>query len=158
MNTGSIQHIWLQSASMRGDDMWKVVNNKLTHDDLPEPLTGNYIQPPYPPFWWYANGGKLIHDGLPEPISTIMSEPYPPFWWYVKNNRLTHTGLPEKILVGAFLGCTKLQMVEIPRSVKYIGEFAFYNTGLTNVTIANDCQYFPTSFPPNCVVNFYSET
>lgn len=108
---------------------WIVEDNRLTNIDLPEPLTGNYIQ-----------------------------APYPPFWWYVENGRLTHAGLPEKTLVGAFLGCTKLQMVEIPRSVKHIGEFAFYNTGLTNVTIANDCQYFPTSFPPNCVVNFYSET
>ena len=104
--------------------MWKVVNNKLTHDDLPEPLTGNYIQPPYPPFWWYANDGKLTHDGLPEPISTIMSEPYPPFWWYVENGRLTHAGLPEKILVGAFLGCSNLKAAKIPESVKNIGSHA----------------------------------
>lgn len=83
---------------------WQVINNKLTHDDLPEPLTGSYIQLPYPPFWWYANDGKLIHDGLPEPISTIMSEPYPPFIWYVVDDdfgkRLYHYGLPDPIVLG----------------------------------------------------------
>ena len=137
--------------------MWKVVNNKLTHDDLPEPLTGNYIQPPYPPFWWYANDGNLTHDGLPEPISAIMSEPYPPFWWYVENGRLTHAGLPEKILVGAFLGCSNLKTAKIPESVKNIGSHAFAGTALTKVKIASDCTYYPTSFPDGCEIEFYPE-
>ena len=157
MNTGLIQYIWLQSASMQGDDMWKVVNNKLTHDDLPEPLTGNYIQPPYPPFWWYANDGKLTHDGLPEPISTIMSEPYPPFWWYVENGRLTHAGLPEKILVGAFLGCSNLKTAKIPESVKNIGSHAFAGTALKKVKIASDCSYSDSSFPEGCIIENYQE-
>ena len=136
--------------------MWYVADGKLAHDNLSEPLTGNYIQPPYPPFWWYANDGKLTHNGLPEPISTIMSEPYPPFWWYVENGRLTHAGLPEKTLVGAFLGCTNLRRVIIPRSVRYIGEYTFRNTQITQVTINSNCTYSDTSFPENCIVNFYN--
>lgn len=134
---------------------WHVINNKLTHDDLPEPLTGNYIQAPYPPFWWYANDGKLTHDGLPEPISVIMSEPYPPFWWYVENGRLTHAGLPALQKAGAFCGCTNLKRVSIPESVKKIGEFAFAETALTSVNIAEDCQYKQSSFPQGCTVDFY---
>ena len=136
--------------------MWYVADGKLAHDNLSEPLTGNYIQPPYPPFWWYVNDGNLTHDGLPEPISAIMSEPYPPFWWYVENGRLTHVGLPEKILVGAFLGCTNLRRVIIPRSVRYIGEYTFRNTQITQVTINSDCTYSDTSFPENCTVDFYN--
>ena len=113
---------------------WHVTDNKLTHDDLPEPLTGNYIQPPYPPFWWYANDGNLTHDGLPEPISAIMSEPYPPFWWYVENGRLTHAGLPEPLIDGAFSG-----------------------TALKRVRIASDCSYSKSSFPDGCAVEFYDQ-
>ncbi len=142
---------------MQGDDMWKVVNNKLTHNDLPEPLTGNYIQPPYPPFWWYANDGNLTHDGLPEPISAIMSEPYPPFWWYVENGRLTHAGLPEPLIDGAFSGCSELRAVSIPRSVKSIGANAFSGTALKRVRIASDCSYSKSSFPDGCVVEFYDQ-
>ena len=48
--------------------MWYVHNGRLIHGNLPEPLTGNYIQPPYPPFWWYVSNGRLTHKGLPTPI------------------------------------------------------------------------------------------
>ena len=113
---------------MRGDDKWKVVNNKLTHDDLPEPLTGNYIQ-----------------------------APYPPFWWYVENGRLTHAGLPEPLIDGAFSGCSELRAVSIPRSVKSIGANAFSGTALKRVRIASDCAYSKSSFPDGCVVEFYDQ-
>lgn len=106
---------------------WIVEDNRLTNIDLPEPLTGKYI-----------------------------SEPYPPFMWYVENGRLTHVGLPEKTLVGAFLGCTNLRRVVIPRSVRYIGEYTFRNTQITQVTINSNCTYSDTSFPENCTVNFYN--
>lgn len=107
--------------------IWYVQDGRLTHDFLSEPLTGNYIQPPYPPFWWY-----------------------------VENGRLTHAGLPERINLGAFADCTSLRRVIIPPSVKYIGEYAFANTALTSVTIARDCEFFPTSFPPRCIINYYN--
>lgn len=107
---------------------WHVTDNKLTHDDLPEPLTGNYIQPPYPPFWWYANDGNLTHDGLPAPAHT-----------------------------GAFYGCSQLATAHIPKSVKRIGEYAFAGTALTKVKIASDCTYYPTSFPDGCEIEFYPD-
>lgn len=142
---------------------WIVQNDDLTTSELPSPIQGPLI-PPYPGGVWYDDweaGGeehKLVTNTLPEPIQGPLIPPYPGGIWYNDNGKLAHRSLPEQIKIGAFSGCTNLQMVEIPRSVKYIGEFAFYNTGLTNVTIANDCQYFPTSFPPNCVINFYPET
>lgn len=106
---------------------WIVEDNRLTNIDLPEPLTGKYI-----------------------------SEPYPPFIWYVDENRLKRSNLPERVNLGAFADCTNLRRVIIPPSVKYIGEYAFANTALTSVTIARDCEFSETSFPPRCIINYYN--
>lgn len=107
------------------------------------------------PALWEVEDGKLTHDELPAPIDATFSYPYPPFWWYVSNDKLTNIDLRSPVLCGAFLNCTQLNKVEIPASVKYIGEYAFYNTALTTVTIARDCTFFPTSFPPRCIIQYY---
>lgn len=107
---------------------WIVEDNRLTNIDLPEPLTGNYIQAPYPPFWWYVENSRLKTPGLPAP---------------------THKG--------AFYGCSQLATAHIPKSVKRIGEYAFAGTALTKVKIASDCTYYPTSFPDGCEIEFYPD-
>lgn len=56
---------------------------------------------------------------------------------------------------GAFSDCPTLIKVKIPKSVKFIDDWTFYNTGLTGVKIARDCKYFPHTFPPDCVVEYY---
>jgi len=104
---------------------------------------------------WTITGGQLTHEELPEPIAETMTKPYPPGWWYVENGRLTHSALPPLPKAGAFCGCTSLRQVSIPESVKSIGEFAFADTALTRVKIAEDCTYYPTSFPDGCVIDFY---
>ena len=58
---------------------------------------------------------------------------------------------------GAFSNCPTLIKVKIPKTVKWIDDWVFYNTGLTGVRIARDCQYFPHTFPPDCIVEFYDE-
>lgn len=83
-------------------------------------------------FWTTMNSFDLL--GLPKPSSN-------------KNN-LT--------IPGAFRGCSNLRTVTIPRSVKYIDYYAFWGTGLTEVTIAQDCVYQSSSFPTGCVINRYS--
>lgn len=75
----------------------------------------------------------------------------------VWNENLVHHREDEVIRLGAFCNDTSLSVVSIPRSVKKIGRFAFKNTNLTNVTIARDCEYYPTSFPDGCAINFYSD-
>jgi Na+-transporting NADH:ubiquinone oxidoreductase subunit NqrF len=40
----------------------------------------------------------------------------------------------------------------IPDSVKKIGEYAFYKTALKRVEIAEDCEYYITSFPDGCEI------
>lgn len=107
---------------------------------------------------WYDEDGKLINDDLPMSMGgTYMQDPYPPFWWYTEDDKLHNRFLPEPIYQGAFSDCTQLTKIEIPASVKYIGEYAFANTALTTVTIARDCTFFPTSFPPRCVIQYYLE-
>lgn len=69
-------------------------------------------------------------------------------------------GLPKSIpfnidIPGACKGLSNLTSVTIPQSVKYIDHYAFYQTGLSSVTIANDCVYQSTSFPSGCVINRY---
>ena len=56
---------------------------------------------------------------------------------------------------GAFSNCTTLIKVKIPKSVKWIDDWTFYNTGLTGVRIARDCKYFPHTFPPDCIIEYY---
>jgi len=53
------------------------------------------------------------------------------------------------------MNCSALSYVEIPRSCKYIGRFAFAGTALRKVKIAADCTYYDTSFPEGCEVEFY---
>ena len=53
------------------------------------------------------------------------------------------------------MNATKLLRAEIPRSCKKIGRFAFANTALKKVKIAEDCKYYPSSFPAGCEVEFY---
>ena len=108
--------------------IWTVLDGRLMHSDLPEPLTGNYIQAPYPPFWWYVENGRLKTPALPAPAHT-----------------------------GAFYGCSQLATAHIPKSVKRIGEYAFAGTALTKVKIASDCTYYPTSFPDGCEIEFYPD-
>lgn len=105
---------------------------------------------------WHVIGGKFTHEYLSPPIVTpLMVEPYPPFWWYVDDGKLTNSYMADEVVQGAFANCTLLRKVEIPASVKYIGEYAFANTALTTVTIARDCTFFPTSFPLRCIIQYY---
>lgn len=104
---------------------------------------------------WYIESGSLTHSDLPTPIANVMTEPFPPGWWYIENGRLTHSALPEPLSTGAFSGCTNLRQVSIPRSVKFIGAYAFADTALASVRIASDCTYSATSFPEGCTISFY---
>lgn len=136
--------------------LWTVDDNRLTHADLPEPLTA-IMSEPYPPVWWYVDGEKLTHNGLPEPLTSIMQPPYPLFWWYVDNGRLVNSNLPAPVHRGAFANCTLLETAHIPESVKSIGEYSFRNTALESVKIASDCTYSVTSFPEDCEIEYYSD-
>lgn len=93
-------------------------------------------------------------DTLSEPIE-VLSEPIPYAIMTVAENEYPKYNYLNTIDAGAFANATSLRYIRIPESVKKIGKTAFRNTALTSVTIARDCEYYPTSFPDGCVVNFY---
>ena len=75
--------------------------------------------------------------------------------WQIINGELTNILFPAEKLSGAFMNAHNLEYAYIPRSCKRIGEWAFTNTKLRRVKIADDCEYYPTSFPPGCEIEFY---
>lgn len=138
-------------------------NNKLTHDNLPEPIDSLYSEP-YPATFWRLNSdSKLTLNSedwkpFPEPIYDILTPPYPASMWYMdENNKLRNALLPEEPAEGSFMDCTSLEYVSIPESVQYIGKYAFTHTSLTRVRISRTCTYYPTSFPPGCEIWFYGD-
>lgn len=91
----------------------------------------------------------------------IAEAPYPSFFWTISSDlnngypTIADCYSPERI--GAFANNHNLQRVEIPRSVSFIGEYAFAYSSMRAVTISEDCVHSDTSFPPRCVINYYVE-
>lgn len=129
---------------------------ELTCDDLAQPLTGNYILQPYPAFYWYVSNNTLRHRDLPSPLTgNYISQPYPAFYWYIDRGKITNRGLHELTPFGTCYNATKLTEIEIPQSVKFISDYAFYHTLIKIVTIATDCEYCEHSFPEGTVIMRY---
>ena len=61
----------------------------------------------------------------------------------------------EYIGFGAGSNIPTLEEIEIPESVKFIDDYAFYNSGIKKVKIAADCMYFRHSFPRGTQIAFY---
>ena len=85
---------------------------------------------------------------------TIVSNDYESKWQII-SGELTNTLFPVEKNFGAFMNAKNLEYAYIPRSCKKVGEWAFTNTKLRRVKIADDCGYYPTSFPPDCEIEFY---
>lgn len=104
------------------------------------------------------DGYPLSPDFLEVPIKTI-APPIPKGIWFVEteiNDGYPFMGLlPPVDIFGAFGNAVNLQFVNIPQTVTSIGSDAFKGTQLQQVTIAQDCSYESTSFPPNCIINRY---
>lgn len=54
-----------------------------------------------------------------------------------------------------FADMDRLTSVTIPSTIKSIGQGAFNNTALTEVTIAKDCVCGTNAFPNNCTIKYY---
>lgn len=104
---------------------------------------------------WHVLDNRLTHDDLPEPLTALMSEPFLPFWWYVENDRPRTTALSDPIIMGTFANCTNLETIDIPETVMEIADYTFWNTKLTSVKIHPNCVYYEHSFPTNCTIRFY---
>lgn len=128
---------------------WIIENGELTNTefiDMPS------FEVPYAAALWRVENGELTTGLLPEPVEKALEKPYPAALWRLEDGRLTTGILPEEVQIGAFCHAAELRRVSIPDSVKKIGEFAFRNTALKSVKIAEDCEYYETSFPDGCEI------
>ncbi len=109
--------------------------------------------------WVMGADGFPTNTNFIEPPETAMEKPYPHAMWRIEPG--VNNGLPFNKLMpleepsGAFMNARNLEYAYIPRSCKKIGEWAFNNTKLRRVRISEDCEYYPTSFPPDCEIVFY---
>ncbi|MDE5584514.1 MAG: leucine-rich repeat domain-containing protein, partial [Ruminococcus sp.] len=134
---------------------WKLnENNKFIHEDLkiaPEKA----MSKPYPKALWSAdvNSATVTNKLLPDIAKKAVSKPYPKALWRVRKsaNFPCHELMPRF----AFIGMGKLKYINIPESVRKIGKFAFSGTVLESVKIHPECEFSKTSFPENCVIEFY---
>lgn len=119
------------------------------------PLEPISLTPPYPYLSMLIDDDYPYPDPKPQDITTL-TPPYPYCCLIQKQNEYpkNYTDF-DLIFLGAFCNAKNLTSIQIPKTVKKIGEYSFTNTKLTEVTISSDCEYFETSFPPNCIVKFY---
>ena len=108
--------------------------------------------------WTMGDDGIPTNDRFIDPVDKAITQPYPEGMWRITDmGVLTQELLPEEIDFGAFANAYNLRQVSLPKSCKKIGRYAFRHTQLSSVTIARDCDYYSTSFPDGCVVNFYPD-
>lgn len=131
---------------------WIIDSDYPRWDSLPTSLINIFSEP-------FPDGILTIDNDYPKysrrTLINVLSNPYPTGIFSVINDYPKYLGL-NLIDTGAFCWATNLKKVVIPESVKYIGVTAFRHTALTEVTIAADCVYYPTSFPDGCKINFYN--
>lgn len=87
-----------------------------------------------------------------------MKNPYPAALWRIDSlspNMPYHELMPVEKPVGAFMNAVNLEHVRIPETVCKIGRYAFAGTALSKVRISSECEFFKTSFPENCLIEFY---
>lgn len=107
--------------------------------------------------WVMQTDGTIINTDNTVWADKTLTAPYPANIWRItegtNDGKPYHLLLPDDAEMGAFCHCTNLSRVSIPDSVKQIGMYSFTNTALKNVKIASDCEYYPTSFPDDCIVS-----
>ena len=141
---------------------WKSVDDTLSGIPYPTQLTSDIvytIDTTEIKFIWNLSETYVCVNGL-VPTDTINVSGIK-FW--ITLNMANYYGCAASsqlmyhvVTPSAFRGYRNLTKVKIPESVKYIDYLAFYDTGLTEVTIAQDCVYQDSSFPDGCVINRYS--
>lgn len=128
--------------------------------DIPE-MPSSDMQKPYHRYFFILD--KNRNNGYPAfrtfedmPV-TNMLEPYPHGFMICMGEGVNdgYPCIPELNIVGAFMNAKNLEYTRIPETVRKIGKYAFANTALKNIKISPECKYYKTSFPENCIIEFY---
>lgn len=111
---------------------------------------------------WIIDNNSLVNTDFIAPADKPFVGDSPYTMWRIDTNINDSTpysplmiGIAAIVANGAFMNCESLNYVEIPHSCKSIGRYAFAGTALKKVKIAADCEYYDTSFPEDCEVEFY---
>ena len=120
--------------------------------DLRPPI--KVINKPVPCIFMTSSDGDYPSiDALSEPQK--ITDPMPYMFMGIrpsKNNGYPYANPSDPVTWGAFYESYFLNTVNIPISVKKIGEYAFAATDISSVRISSDCEIYQTSFPDNCQV------
>lgn len=111
--------------------------------------------------WWDIKYDPTDYTFLPAPIETDrifydIEKIWSGWYFHVVEFYGCITPKEHPKVLGAF-AYTGIETIEIPPTVKFIGEFAFHQTPLRYVKLARDCIYFETSFPPNCRIEYWED-
>ena len=127
---------------------WIIDNDVLCTPEQPEAISFPSY-PLAPALWRMTENGPATGFQKNPPVQNKS--------WVIGENGLQTKSMPDPIYLGAFANQPTLINVSIPSTVKSIGRYAFYNTGINHVTIASDCHYYATSFPEGTIVEFYED-
>ena len=93
---------------------------------------------------------------IPETVHYFMSDPF-------DCTEAKLTGFPSNDKVGEYIlsfgpgSYSLIEEVEIPKSVLFIADYAFWNSKITHVKINRHCEYYEHSFPPGCHIKPYRD-
>lgn len=139
-----------------------MANEWLVNENNPSPFKEDF--PTLIGFDSYPKGMWKTNPAIDAPFKTVYPallgfDSYPNEIWVVNKTQSApfKNSMPLMEYLGAFCHAENLSSVKIPKSVKKIGPYAFTYTSLSEVTIASDCTYSETTFPKDCVINFYPD-
>lgn len=103
--------------------------------------------------WSLNSQGKLTLPQIHAEVLPNTNTPMPTEWRLDESDKLTMPVLRELVNnLGAFSGASNLNMLIIPNSVEELGKKTCRETALSEITLPEDCTYYATSFPADCVV------
>lgn len=81
---------------------------------------------------------------------------------FAESNSLNYVSMSEqlnRIDSYAFSYCSSLKNIEMPKSISYVGNYAFYGSGIREITIPQSVSYLGgSSFDTSVVIKGYSNT
>lgn len=100
---------------------------------------------------WGVAGDEVVNHELPNPL---YMENNPTTWYFDDDHKLVLSLMPSILenKLGAFSGCSTLKTVIIPDTCTSIGRWSFYGTSIREVELPENCTYYATSFPEDCVI------